>query len=170
MYRNELNLKISSLSENEAFARSCVASFCLPLKPSIETITDIKTAVSEAVTNCVVHAYQKRQSGNDLIKIECKLFPEMLEVIISDQGIGISNISQAMEPFFTTDKGKGIENIERAMEPMFTTNTDGERSGMGFTVMQSFMDQISVNNQNGGGTVVTMKKYFTKDKKEVCGE
>ena len=148
---NTMSMYIPAKSENESFARSVVAAFCVGLNPTLDEINDIKTAVSEAVTNCVVHAYQKRQSGNDLIKIECKLFPEMLEVIISDQGIGISNISQAMEPFFTT-------------EP------NGERSGMGFTVMQSFMDQISVNNQNGGGTVVTMKKYFTKDKKEVCGE
>lgn len=148
---NTMSMHIPAKSENESFARSVVAAFCVGLNPTLDEINDIKTAVSEAVTNCVVHAYQKRQSGNDLIKIECKLFPEMLEVIISDQGIGISNISQAMEPFFTT-------------EP------NGERSGMGFTVMQSFMDQISVNNQNGGGTVVTMKKYITKDKKEVCGE
>ena len=103
------------------------------------------------MTNCVVHAYQKRQSNNDLITIECKLFPEMLEVIISDNGVGIPNITLAMEPFYTT-------------EP------NNERSGMGFTVMQSFMDTISVNNQNGGGTVVTMQKSFTKDKQKVSGD
>ncbi|MBQ7973943.1 MAG: anti-sigma F factor, partial [Clostridia bacterium] len=130
---------------------SVVAAFCVSLNPTIDEINDIKTAVSEAVTNCVVHAYQRRQSNHDLITIECKLFPNMLEVIISDNGIGISDISQAMEPFYTT-------------EP------NGERSGMGFTVMQSFMDTISVNNQSGGGTVVTMQKNFTKDKEKASGE
>jgi len=148
---NTMLMQIPARSENESFARSVVAAFCVGLNPTIDEINDIKTAVSEAVTNCVVHAYQKRQSNNDLITIECKLFPEMLEVIISDNGIGISNITQAMEPFYTT-------------EP------NNERSGMGFTVMQSFMDVISVNNQSGGGTVVTMQKNFTKDKQKVSGD
>ena len=148
---NTMLMQIPARSENESFARSVVAAFCVGLNPTIDEINDIKTAVSEAVTNCVVHAYQKRQSNNDLITIECKLFPEMLEVIISDNGIGISNITQAMEPFYTT-------------EP------NNERSGMGFTVMQSFMDVIFVNNQSGGGTVVTMQKNFTKDKQKVSGD
>ena len=148
---NTMLMQIPAKSENESFARAVVAAFCVGLNPTVDEINDIKTAVSEAVTNCVVHAYQKRQSNNDLITIECKLFPEMLEVIISDNGIGIPNIMQAMEPFYTT-------------EP------NNERSGMGFTVMQSFMDTISVNNQNGGGTVVTMQKSFTKDKQKVSGD
>lgn len=148
---NTMLMQIPAKSENESFARSVVAAFCVGLNPTVDEINDIKTAVSEAVTNCVVHAYQKRQSNNDLITIECKLFPEMLEVIISDNGVGISNIKQAMEPFYTT-------------EP------NNERSGMGFTVMQSFMDMISVNNQSGGGTVVTMQKNFTKDKQKVSGD
>jgi len=148
---NTMLMQIPAKSENESFARSVVAAFCVGLNPTIDEINDIKTAVSEAVTNCVVHAYKKRQSNNDLITIECKLFPEMLEVIISDNGVGISNISQAMEPFYTT-------------EP------NNERSGMGFTVMQSFMDKISVNNQCGGGTVITMQKNFTKDNQKVSGD
>ncbi len=148
---NTMLMEIPAKSENESFARSVVAAFCVGLNPTVDEINDIKTAVSEAVTNCVVHGYQRRQSNHDLITIECRLFPEMLEVIISDKGVGISNIPQAMEPFFTT-------------EP------HGERSGMGFTVMQSFMDKISVNNRSGGGTVVTMQKNFTKDKREVSGE
>jgi len=148
---NQLSMQIPAKSENESFARSVVAAFCVSLNPTIDEISDIKTAVSEAVTNCVVHAYQKRQSNDDLITIDCKLYPEMLEVKISDQGVGIANINQAMEPFYTT-------------EP------NSERSGMGFTVMQSFMDTISVNNQVGGGTVVVMQKMFTKDKKKVSGE
>ena len=148
---NTMLMQIPAKSENESFARAVVAAFCVGLNPTVDEINDIKTAVSEAVTNCVVHAYQKRQSNNDLITIECKLFPEMLEVIISDNGVGIPNITQAMEPFYTT-------------EP------NNERSGMGFTVMQSFMDTISVNNQNGGGTVVAMQKSFTKDKQKVSGD
>lgn len=148
---NTMVMQIPAKSENESFARSVVAAFCVGLNPTIDEINDIKTAVSEAVTNCVVHAYKKHQSNEDVITIECRLFPEMLEVVISDRGVGITDISQAMEPFFTTE-------------------LNGERSGMGFTVMQSFMDSISVNNQIGGGTVVTMQKNFTKDKREVSGE
>ena len=148
---NTMLMQIPAKSENESFVRSVVAAFCAGLNPTIDEINDIKTAVSEAVTNCVVHAYQKRQSNHDIITVECKLFPSMLEVIISDNGVGITDINQAMEPFFTTQP-------------------HDERSGMGFTVMQSFMDTISVNNQTGGGTVVTMQKNFTKDKQEVSGD
>lgn len=148
---NTMSMQIPAKSENESFARAVVAAFCVGLNPTVDEISDIKTAVSEAVTNCVVHAYQKRQSNDDMITIECKLFPSMLEVTISDRGVGIQNIDQAMEPFYTT-------------EP------DSERSGMGFTVMQSFMDKISVNNQSGGGTVVTMQKNFTKEKEQASGE
>ncbi len=148
---NTMSMKIPAKSENESFARAVVAAFCVGLNPTIDEISDIKTAVSEAVTNCVVHAYQKRQSNDDIITIECKLYTNMLQVTISDKGVGIQDIKKAMEPFFTT-------------EP------DDERSGMGFTVMQSFMDTISVNNQDGGGTVVTMQKVFTKDHQQVSGE
>ena len=148
---NTMSMQIPAKSENESFARAVVAAFCVGLNPTIDEISDIKTAVSEAVTNCVVHAYQKRQHSEDLITIQCKLFPNMLEVTISDRGVGIPDIKQAMEPFYTT-------------EP------DNERSGMGFTVMQSFMDSISVNNQDGGGTVVTMQKVFTKENKQVSGD
>lgn len=148
---NTMSMQIPAKSENESFARAVVAAFCVGLNPTIDEISDIKTAVSEAVTNCVVHAYQKRQSNQDIITIECKLFTDMLEVSIRDYGIGISDIKKAMEPFYTSEPS-------------------GERSGMGFTVMQSFMDSISVNNQSGGGTVVTMQKVFTKEKEQVSGE
>lgn len=148
---NTMSLQIPAKSENESFARAVVAAFCVGLNPTIDEISDIKTAISEAVTNCVVHAYKRRQSKNDLITIECKLFSNSLEVTISDNGVGIPNIKQAMEPFYTT-------------EP------DNERSGMGFTVMQSFMNTVSVNNRIGGGTVVTMQKIFTKEKEQVSGE
>lgn len=136
MYRNELNLKISSLSENEAFARSCVASFCLPLKPSIETITDIKTAVSEAVTNCVVHAYP---DSVGIIEIKVILSDAQIYISIKDFGVGISDISKAKQPFYTS-------------------KPDSERSGMGFTVMESFMDTVAVKSILNGGTEVVMTK------------
>ena len=148
---NTMVLQIPAKSENESFARATVAAFCVGLNPTIDEISDIKTAVSEAVTNCVVHAYQQRQSNEDLITLECRLFTDALEIKISDRGVGIPNIPQAMEPFYTT-------------------KPNDERSGMGFTVMQSFMDQVSVNNRNGGGTVVTMQKVFTKEKEQVSGE
>ena len=148
---NTMSMQIPAKSENESFARAVVAAFCVGLNPTIDEISDIKTAVSEAVTNWVVHAYQKRQSNDDMITIECQLYVDRLQVTIIDHGVGISDIQQAMETFYTT-------------EP------DNERSGMGFTVMQSFMDSISVNNQPGGGTVVTMQKVFTKDNKQVSGE
>ena len=148
---NAMSMQIPAKSENESFARAVVAAFCVGLNPTIDEISDIKTAVSEAVTNCVVHAYQKQQRNNDMITIECQLYSDRLQVVISDRGIGIPDIQQAMEPFYTS-------------EP------DNERSGMGFTVMQSFMDSISVNNRDGGGTVVTMQKVFTKDKQQASGE
>lgn len=148
---NTMSMTIPAKSENESFARAAVAAFCSSLDPTVDEISDLKTAVSEAVTNCVVHAYQKRQSNDDIITIACELAEDMLTVRISDHGVGIPDIKQAMQPFYTTVK-------------------DGERSGMGFTVMQSFMDKISVNNNEGGGTVVTMQKNFTKEAEKVSGE
>jgi stage II sporulation protein AB (anti-sigma F factor) len=148
---NTMSLTIPAKSENESFARGVVAAFAAQVNPRIDEINDIKTAVSEAVTNCVVHAYKKRQSSTDLIYIDCVLRDGELEIKIADRGVGIPDIDKAMEPFFTT-------------EP------DGERSGMGFTVMQSFTDEICVNNNNMGGTIVTMKKFFTKEEKKASGE
>ncbi len=148
---NTMSIKIPAKSENESFARAVVAAFCSSLDPTVDEISDLKTAVSEAVTNCVVHAYQKRQSNEDLIALDCELYEDMVRVKIADHGVGITDINQAMQPFYTTVQ-------------------DGERSGMGFTVMQSFMDEISVNNNDGGGTVVTMIKNFTKEAEKVSGE
>lgn len=148
---NTMSIKIPAKSENESFARAVVAAFCTSINPTIDEISDLKTAVSEAVTNCVVHAYQKKQRNSDLIAIDCDLYADMIEVRVADNGVGIPDINKAMEPFYTTVH-------------------DGERSGMGFTVMQSFMDAISVNNNHGGGTVVIMKKNFTKEEKKVSGE
>lgn len=136
-YCNELKLEFLSLSENESFARSCVASFCLPINPSIETITDIKTAVSEAVTNCVVHAYPNKVG---IITINVRLTKKEIYISIKDNGIGIADIKKAKEPFYTS-------------------KPDSERSGMGFTVMESFMDDVVINSEvNKGTEVVLIKK------------
>jgi stage II sporulation protein AB (anti-sigma F factor) len=148
---NTMCLEISAKSENESFARSAVGAFACQADPTLDEINDIKTAVSEAVTNCVVHAYKKGQRLADKIRIECVLFDGEIEIKITDSGVGIPDIKKAMQPFFTTMH-------------------DDERSGMGFTVMQSFTDALSVNNNDGGGTVVTMRKFFTKEERKVSGE
>lgn len=131
------------MPENEAFARSCVASFCLRLNPTLDEISDIKTAVSEAVTNCVVHAYPDKV-GDILLCMEIE--KNVLKISISDFGVGISNIEQALTPFFTS-------------------KPDEERSGMGFTVMDSFMDSLVVKNNSSKGVTVEMTKGIAKTKK-----
>jgi len=138
VYENKMNLEFLSKSTNEAFARITVASFASQLDPSIEEISDIKTAVSEAVTNSIIHGYEDKQG---IIKIECTLFANSIEIQISDNG-------------------KGIENIEKAKEPLYTTKPELERSGMGFTIMESFMDELKVESVLGVGTKVTMKKFI----------
>ena len=146
-YHNELKLQFLSLSENEGFARSCVASFCLPLKPSIETITDIKTAVSEAVTNCVVHAYP---NSVGLIEINVKLQENQIYISVKDFGVG-------------------IEDILKAKEPFYTSKPESERSGMGFTVMESFMDSVSVNSKPNEGTEIVLIKNLEEATEAVGG-
>lgn len=146
-YRNELKLQFLSLSENEGFARSCVASFCLPLNPSIETITDIKTAVSEAVTNCVVHAYP---NSVGLIEINVKLQENQIYISVKDFGVG-------------------IEDILKAKEPFYTSKPESERSGMGFTVMESFMDSVSVNSKPNEGTEIVLIKNLEEATEAVGG-
>ncbi len=135
---NEMRLKFLSRSENEVFARNAVAAFALPLNPSLAEISDVKTAVSEAVTNCIVHGYAK---GEGWIEIACKTEDGCLFVEIADEG-------------------RGIENVEEALTPFYTTLAEEERSGMGFTIMQTFMDGFSVHSVPGGGTVVKMSKKF----------
>ncbi len=129
---NSMELIIDAKSQNEKFARSTVAAFFAQLNPTLEQIEDIKTAVSEAVTNCIVHAYKSEQSGK--IHIICQLTSNNLHIEI-------------------IDFGKGIENVEQAMQPFFTTVNNGERSGMGFTVMQAFCDAVEVTSTNGKTTV-----------------
>ena len=135
---NEMKLAFDSKSSNEAFARSAVASFVIQLEPTISELSDIKTAVSEAVTNVVVHAYGDK-IGSVYIRVQ---ITENSSVIIQ-----------------VKDKGIGIENIEQAMQPMFTTG-GSERAGLGFAVMQSFMDKVKVVSKVGKGTSVTMEKYI----------
>lgn len=136
--KESMVLEIESLSKNEEFARVVVAVFMSRLDPTLEEIDDVKTAVSEAVTNAVIHGYQ---NGEGMIRIEAEACKEeqTLTVIISDQGIG-------------------IRDVKKAMEPLYTTDTGGERSGMGFSFMEAFMDQLEVESEPGKGTVVKMKK------------
>ncbi len=143
VYENKMTLEFLSKSSNEAFARITVASFASQLDPSIEEISDIKTAVSEAVTNSIIHGYEDKTG---IIKIECILFANSIEIII-------------------TDNGKGIENIEKAKEPLYTTKPELERSGMGFTIMENFMDSLKIESVLGVGTKVTMKKVIKDLKK-----
>ena len=135
---NENYFKISfpSRSVNESFARMTVASFCMQFDPNIEQLNDIKTAVSEAVTNCVVHAYPDTQGT---IYITAKLKDNLLTVSVKDKGVGIPDITQAMQPMYTTD-------------------TKTERAGLGFAVMLTFMDKVKVYSTPGKGTRVVMTK------------
>lgn len=141
LYENEMKLEFTSKSNNEAFARITVAAFASQLDPTIEELADIKTAVSEAVTNCIIHGYEEKEGT---VKIECKLFANSICIEVSDQG-------------------KGIENVEMAKEPLYTTKPDLERSGMGFTIMESFMDEMTVESVVGLGTKITMKKIIKKE-------
>jgi len=142
IYENKMKLEISSKSRNEAFARITVAAFASQLDLNIEDLADIKTVVSEAVTNCIIHAYENTEG---IIKIEAKIFANSIEIEVSDTG-------------------KGIEDIEQAKEPLYTSKPDLERSGMGFTIMDSFMDELKIESVVGLGTKVTMKKIISREK------
>ena len=134
---NEMKMSFESRSCNESFARSAVAAFIGVLDPNVEEISDIKTAVSEAVTNCIVHGYR---DGIGIVYIHVKIF----------EGARVSiNIR---------DKGCGIDDIKKAMEPLFTTCDTGERAGLGFSIMDSFMDKLKVRSKPGKGTSVTLEK------------
>ena len=134
---NSMKLNIEAKSQNESFARSVVAGFYIQINPTLEQIEDLKTAVSEAVTNCIVHAYEGTQQGS--IDIDCDLYADKINVVI-------------------TDYGKGIDNVTKAMEPFYTTGAEGERSGMGFTVMQAFCDKVEVVSKKGLTQVTLIKK------------
>ncbi len=145
---NYMKMEIAAVGENESFARSVVAAFALPLNPTITELSDIKTAVSEAVTNCIVHAYGKQGQGKSIV-IECKTEEK--------DGVGQLHIAIA-------DQGCGIEDVEQALLPFFTTLENDERSGMGFTIMQTFMDDFSIKSERGKGTIVEMLKRIGGDK------
>ena len=144
-----MKLEISALGENESFARSAVAAFALYLNPSLTELSDIKTAVSEAVTNCIVHAY-RHGNEQDKIIIECQAEKE------ENSPFGQLHIE-------ITDYGCGIDDLERAISPFYTTLTEEERSGMGFTIMQTFTDKFSVESEKGRGTKVKMVKKIGID-------
>ena len=139
-----MKLEFVSKSSNEAFARITVAAFASQLDPTIEELADIKTAVSEAVTNSIIHGYENSEW---IVKVECKLKDNCIEIQISDSG-------------------KGIEDIELAKKPLYTTKANLERSGMGFTIMESFMDELKVESIPDMGTKVTMRKYIMNDREE----
>ncbi len=139
-YKNKMNLKFLSLGENESFARLAVASFCSNVGFDVEEISDIKTAVSEGVTNAIVHGYD---GNTGEIEIECCIFEDYVQIKI-------------------IDCGKGIDNIEKALTPFFTTKPDKERSGMGFTVMEGFMDKMEVFSQINKGTTVVLTKNIKR--------
>ncbi len=140
--KNEMKIELLSKSANEAFARISVAAFASQLDPTIEEIADIKTSVSEAVTNAIIHGYNNAEG---IIKIKAKLYEDEIEIEISDTG-------------------SGIENIEEAREPLYTTKGNLERSGMGFTIMENFMDELSVESIVGLGTKIVMTKKIKKAK------
>lgn len=134
--QNEMKMVFPSLSENERLARVAVGGFISPKNPRIDELNELKTAVSEAVTNCIVHAYRDTVG---LIELTAKL---------TDDGVYIK----------IRDRGCGIEDVKQAMEPLFTTLPDEERSGLGFSVMESFTDSITVKSKKGSGTTVVMVK------------
>lgn len=140
-YDNIMKVEFLSKSNNEGFARVAVASFVSQLDPTIEELSEIKTAVSEAVTNSIVHAYEDEFG---MITISAQIKDDTVTIQVKD-------------------KGKGIENVDKAKEPLFTTKVDLERSGMGFTIMENFMDKLTVKSELGKGTTVTMSKRIKKN-------
>lgn len=141
---NHMYLKFDAKSVNEGFARMAVAAFMVELNPTLEEIADVKTAVSEAVTNSIVHGYPKMKGEVELV---CEYHGSCIRISISDQGIG-------------------IENIDEAMQPFYTSKPEMERSGMGFAFMEAFMDSLEVQSIKGKGTTIVMTKHI----KGECGE
>ena len=137
---NEMEIQFDSKSCNEGFARVAVASFLTQMNPTVEEVADVKTAVSEAVTNAIIHGYEKRQVK---IRIFCRISENQFFMEVSD-------------------KGKGILNVEEAMQPMYTTKPEEDRSGMGFAFMEAFMDEVKVESEPEKGTCVRMKKIIGK--------
>lgn len=137
--RNMCEVSFLALSENESFARMAAAAFVLPLNPTVEELADIKTAISEAVTNAILHGYN--QDGKGMVTMRCAREENRLTFVVQDNGVG-------------------IENVEKAMEPLYTSKPEQERSGMGFSFMEAFMDSLLVESSPGNGCKVTMEKYI----------
>jgi len=134
--KTRMYMEIDAISENENYARVAVATFISRLNPTLEEIADIKTAVSEAVTNAIIHGYE---GGEGIVYITCEIVENVVHITIED-------------------KGKGIDNVEKAREPLFTTKPDEERSGMGFVFMEVFMDELFVESKLSEGTIIKMSK------------
>jgi stage II sporulation protein AB (anti-sigma F factor) len=141
---NRMRIECDAISSNELFARNAVAFFALPLEPNLSELSDIKTAVSEAVTNCIVHAYAGRKG---VVAVECESEGKTLHIKVSDEGCGIAD-------------------VEKALQPFYTSLPDEERSGMGFTIMQTFMSDFKVESEVGKGTTVSMSKTIGAGKRE----
>ncbi|SEP70406.1 anti-sigma F factor [Piscibacillus halophilus] len=139
---NYMKVEFAAKSENESFARVAVASFIAQLDPTMDELTEIKTVVSEAVTNAIIHGYEEDEEG--LVTLECNIRNSDVELKIIDDG-------------------RGIEDVDEATQPMYTSKPELERSGMGFTIMENFMDDITVDSQMGYGTTVTMRKKFNQN-------
>jgi len=137
---NKIKVEFSSLSKNESFARVVIAAFAAQLDPTLDELSDIKTAVSEAVTNAIIHGYGNESEGN-FVKLEATIIENEFTVKV-------------------IDNGAGIDNVDMAMQPLYTSRPDLERSGMGFTVIETFMDRLLLESVKGEGTTVTMKKAF----------
>ena len=144
--KNEMNLQFSALSQNESFARVTVAAFIAQLDPNMDELTEIKTVVSEAVTNAIIHGYENDPNG--IVYIQLIIEDSLIDLTIKDVGIG-------------------IVDVEEARQPLFTTKPDLERSGMGFTIMENFMDEVEVHSQPGRGTEVRLRKHL-QNRKILC--
>ncbi|MRX74292.1 anti-sigma F factor [Bacillus lacus] len=141
--RNEMNLQFSALSQNESFARVTVAAFIAQLDPTMDELTEIKTVVSEAVTNAIIHGYEN--DANGIVYISATLEEGVVRLTIRDEGTG-------------------IHDVEEARQPLYTTKPELERSGMGFTIMENFMDEVSINSSREFGTTVKLTKHLLKSK------
>lgn len=143
--KNKMEIKFSALSQNESFARVTVASFISQLDPTMDELTEIKTVVSEAVTNSIIHGYENDPDG--IVYIAVTIDGDMVEITFRDEGLG-------------------IEDVSEATQPLYTTKPELERSGMGFTIMENFMDEMHVISHKGEGTIIRLKKHLTNSK--VC--
>lgn len=140
---NEITMKFPAISQNESFARGALTAILLPFGPTAEELADLRTAVSEAVTNAIVHGYRGREAGEVRMSVK----------VLADRRV-ILRVS---------DDGEGIPDVKQAMLPLFTTDPDGERGGMGFPIMQSFTDRLRVRSSPGKGTCVTMTRKLTEE-------